>query len=96
MGYTFEWDTHKASQNLNKHGVSFEEAATVFGDTLTLTIVDPLHSDQEDRFVTIGASYRGRILVVVHTDRDENIRVISSRLATPTERLNYEEGKETS
>ena len=96
MGYTFEWDTRKARQNLKKHGISFEEAATIFGDPLTLTIVDPLHSDQEDRFVTIGASSRGRILVVVHIDRGDNIRVISSRLATPTERLNYEEGKETS
>jgi uncharacterized DUF497 family protein len=89
----FEWDEDKARQNLQKHGVSFEEAATVFGDTLSLTIEDPLHSMEEQRFVTIGLSLRHRVLVVVHTDRGGDVRIISARVATRRERKGYEEGR---
>jgi uncharacterized DUF497 family protein len=87
----FEWDPEKAKQNLIKHGVSFEEASTAFGDTMSITISDPLHSEDEDRFILLGYSEKNRLLVVVHTDRGERIRIISSRLATKKERLNYEE-----
>jgi uncharacterized protein len=96
MGLTFEWDTRKAAQNLRKHKISFEEAATVFGDPLSLTIYDPLHSDDEDRFVTIGESNQGHILVIAHTDREDNIRIISARAATQHERETYEESGEDS
>ena len=94
MPLLFEWDEKKAQQNIRKHGASFKEAATVFGDLLSLTIEDPLHSDEEDRFVTIGESFRRRILVVVHTERGSNIRIISARTATRRERRTYEEGNE--
>lgn len=92
MALIFEWDNRKARQNLRKHVVSFEEAATVFGDLLSLTIVDQSHSDDEERFVIIGESIQGRLLVVVHTERGDNIRIISARVATPRERRDYEEG----
>ena len=92
MSLEFEWGEDKARKNLKKHGVSFEEACTVFGDPLALTIHDPLHSEEEDRFITLGESHRQRLLVVVFTDRDEKIRVISARVATRRERKNYEEG----
>ena len=91
MGLHFEWDDEKAEDNLRNHGVSFEESCTIFGDTLSLTIDDPLHSVDEDRLITIGSSNRGRILVVVHTERGDNIRIISTRLATPRERRAYGE-----
>jgi len=93
MSLTCEWDPGKARQNLRKHGVSFEEAAGVLGDTLSSTTPDPLHSVEEQRFVTIGASHTGRLVVVVHTDRGDNIRIISARLATSQERKTYEQGK---
>ena len=86
----FEWDFKKAKANLEKHGVSFEEASTVFKDTLSLTIDDPLHSSDEKRLVLIGISYNNRILVVVHTEREDNIRIISARKATKKERKYYE------
>lgn len=86
----FEWDENKAASNLEKHGVSFAEAASVFVDSLSLTIPDPLHSEDESRFVTIGKSNDSALLVVVHTDRDEKTRIISAREATRTERRNYE------
>jgi hypothetical protein len=92
MSVTFEWDPQKAKENLKKHGVSFEEASTVFSDTLSLTIDDPLHSEDEERFVIIGESIKRRLLVVVHTDRGHRIRIISARIATSHERKNYEEG----
>jgi len=92
MGITFEWDEEKAQINLKKHGVSFEEAGSVFARRLSLTIADPLHSDEEDRFVTLGESSSGRLLVVVSTDRGETVRIISARVATRRERKNYEEG----
>ncbi len=91
MSLTFEWDQEKAESNLRKHGVSFEEASTVFKDTLASTIGDPLHSSfREQRFVTIGASGRSQLLVVAHCDRGEKIRIISARRATRRERQNYE------
>jgi uncharacterized DUF497 family protein len=87
----FEWDRTKAAANLEKHGVAFDEAATAFGDPLSITIGDPDHSDDEDRFVLIGQAYSGRLLVVVHTDRGESVRLISARLATRRERQSYEQ-----
>lgn len=87
----FEWDSEKAVENEQKHGVSFDEAATAFGDPLSLTISDPDHSDEEERFVLPGESYSGRLIAVVHTERQERIRIISARLATRTERRTYEE-----
>ncbi len=86
MGLYFEWDEEIAERNSQKHGVSFEEAATIFGDRLSLTIGDPLHSVEEDRFITIGLSLRGRILVGIHTNQGNDIRIIGARLATNRER----------
>ena len=86
----FEWDEKKAYKNIKKHGVSFEEAATVFGDPLSITIYDPLHSKDEDRFVILGMSNKNRILVVIHTDRNDRIRIISARKASKKERKQYE------
>ena len=91
MALTFEWDQKKAASNLRKHGVSFEEAATAFGDPLSLTIPDPDHSLDEDRYVLIGESQMERLLVVAHTERSDTIRIISARLATRGERKSYEE-----
>jgi len=92
MRLTFEWDPKKAASNLRKHNVSFEDAATVFGDPLSLTIHDSGHSSGlEDRFVTIGLSVRRRLLVVVHCDRARRIRIISARPATRRETKQYEE-----
>ena len=88
----FEWDPKKAKSNLRKHGVSFEEAATVFEDDLSLTGDDPDHSADEPRLVTFGVSSVGRLLVVLHTQRGERIRIISARLSTGQERRMYEEG----
>lgn len=91
MGLTFEWDPEKADNNLIKHGVSFEEATTVFEDSLSLTIQDPIHSVGEERLIIIGQSHSGRTLVVIHTEKGDNIRVVSARLATKIERTLYEE-----
>jgi uncharacterized protein len=88
----FEWDAEKAERNPAKHGVSFQEAATVFGDPLSITYDDPDHSQDEDRFLTFGHSSEGRLLVVSHTDREERIRIISARPATRREKKQYEEG----
>jgi uncharacterized DUF497 family protein len=93
MGLIFEWDRSKASKNIQKHGVSFEEATTVFGDGQSITISDPLHSIDEERFVIIGLSHRFRILVVVHTERGDKIRIICARLGTRHERRTYEKGE---
>ena len=87
----FEWDEPKARTNLAKHGVSFEEATTVFGDPLSLTIPDPAHSQTEERFIILGHSHRHKLRVVVHTGRGDNIRIISARPASRRERKNYEE-----
>ena len=91
MGITFTWDPNKATQNSRKHGVSFEEASTVFGDPLSITVNDPNHSVDEQRFVTVGTSYRLRTVVVVHADESDRIRLISARPATKRERRAYEE-----
>jgi uncharacterized protein len=87
----FEWDPAKARRNRRKHRVSFQEAATVFGDPLAMTFLDPDHSTSEQRFITVGVSSTNRILIVAHTDRGENVRIISARRATQTERKYYEE-----
>lgn len=87
----FEWDPEKARANLAKHGVSFEEAMRAFLDPLSVTILDPDHSEGEDRFVLIGQSASGRFLVVVHADRGDAIRLISARRATRRERRTYEQ-----
>jgi uncharacterized DUF497 family protein len=87
-----EWDAVKARKNLAKHDVSFDEASTVFGDPLALTIPDPVHSDQEERFVTLGVTSNFKTVVVAHVDRGEKIRIISARDATWSERRDYEEG----
>jgi uncharacterized DUF497 family protein len=92
MSLEFEWHDDKARMNLKKHGVSFKEASTVFRDPLALTIPDPLHSEGEDRFITLGESHRQRLLVVVFTERRDKIRIISARVATRRERKDYEEG----
>jgi uncharacterized DUF497 family protein len=94
MDAGFEWDIEKAESNLQKHDVSFEEAATVFFDPLSLTIPDPLHSEDENRFVTTGLSNQQRQLVVAHSEPDDRIRIISARLATASERKKYESGIE--
>lgn len=88
----FEWDPKKAKKNLEKHGVSFEEAATAFGDPQSLTDYDPDHSNDEDRFVLLGATHARRLVVVAHTDRGESVRLISARLATRRERRTYAGG----
>ena len=92
MSIKFEWDTAKARQNLQKHRVDFTEASTVFADTLSITIPDPDHSEDEERWVTMGVSNRQRLLVVVHTEEDETIRILSARTADRLERRKYEEG----
>jgi uncharacterized DUF497 family protein len=89
----FEWDPRKAIRNLRDHAVPFHEAATVFGDPLALTYHDPYHSVSEQRFITLGVSKEGRILIVARTDRGENIRIISARKATRGERNHYENEK---
>ena len=90
MSLRFEWDENKARQNIEKHSTSFEEAATVLSDPLSLTIDDPLHSRDEQRFVTVGESVKGELLVVVHTDREGAVRIISARKATRQEKRDYE------
>lgn len=87
----FEWDSHKAAVNRRKHGVAFEEAATVFGDPLALTFRDPDHSARESRFLTFGLANSGVLLVVAHTQRQGRTRLISARSATRAERKMYEQ-----
>ena len=86
----FEWDSEKAAENIRKHRVSFDEAATAFFDPLSMTVLDPDHSVGERRFITMGASSTGRILVVAHTERGSTLRIISARLAGASERKRYE------
>jgi uncharacterized protein len=88
----FEWDAHKAILNLKKHNVSFEEAATVFGDPLSITVPDPDHSLQEDRYILIGMSANHRLLMVAHAGRGDRIRIMSARELTCREREQYESG----
>ena len=92
MKLSFEWDEEKAKANLKKHRVSFDEATTVLIDSFSITIHDPDHSVDEQRYIDIGISDNGRVLVVVYTERGSNIRIISCRKATPSERKLYEEG----
>ena len=87
----FVWDREKAAANLRKHGVDFEEAATAFGDPLSITIPDPDHSAGEERWLLIGEGRTGRLLVVAHTERGDEIRLITARPATRRERQTYEE-----
>jgi len=87
----FEWNLQKAKANLVKHKVSFEEAGTIFKDAFSITIDDPSHSLSEQRYVTTGFSSRNRLIVAVHTDRGNWIRIISARIATKRERKMYEE-----
>ncbi len=91
----FEWDADKAASNLSKHGVSFAEAMTVFGDAVEVMIHDPVHSDAELRFVSIGLSEAGRLLVVAYTERDQRVRIISARETTPRERRQYESKRQS-
>jgi uncharacterized DUF497 family protein len=88
----FEWNARKAAANLRKHGVSFDEAASVFFDPLSATGDDPDHSLDEGRFVTFGMSSSGRLLVVAYAEHDDTIRIITARLAVRAERKLYEEG----
>ena len=92
MPLLFTWDAEKAAQNLRKHDVSFEEATTVFGDPLSLTVLDPDHSADEHRYVIVGQSFSGRLVLVVHVERESSIRIVSARLATRGERRAYEQG----
>jgi uncharacterized protein len=87
----FEWDDNKAVSNLSKHGVSFDEAKTVFDDPLYVDFYDPDHSDDEERYLIVGESNRGRLLIVSYTERKDSIRVISAREVTKSEREAYEE-----
>lgn len=91
---SFEWDIEKAKSNEQKHGITFDDASTVFADPLSLVIRDPLHSENEERFTIIGSSHKNRILIVVHTERLDNIRIISARKAAKNERLCYENNAE--
>lgn len=91
---SFEWDIKKAESNERKHGITFDEASTVFADPLSPTIHDPLHSEDEERFVIIGGSHKNRMLTVVHTERGDNIKIISARNATKNERSYYENNAE--
>jgi len=94
MALGFEWDEDKAQANLKKHRVSFDEATTVFADPLSITILDPDHSADEQRYVDVGTSDKGRVVVVVYTERGGRLRIVSCRRATPSERRLYEEGTE--
>jgi uncharacterized DUF497 family protein len=89
MALQFEWDSRKARVNKRKHGITFEEASTIFDDPLSITIHDPAHSTGENRFITIGTSANGRFIVVVHTERGDTIRIISARNATRNEKRQY-------
>jgi uncharacterized DUF497 family protein len=94
MALRFEWDARKALVNATKHGVSFEEARTVFGDPLSLTVADQKHEDGEFRFAIVGRTAAGRLVVVSHVERDDTIRIVSARLAHRREKRVYEEGQD--
>lgn len=89
MLLTFEWDPEKAAENGSKHGVSFEKASTCFQDPESRTIHDPEHSDTEERYVLLGMSAQGRLLVLIHTERGDNISLISARTADRRETTKY-------
>ena len=88
----FEWDSQKAARNLQKHGVSFAEAATVFDDPLSVTVTDPDHSTAEDRLIIVGQSYERRLLIVSFAERENRFRIISARELTRAESKAYEKG----
>jgi len=88
----FEWNNEKAVSNLAKYGVSFEEAKTVFDDSLYIDLSDPDHSEDEERYLIVGQSNQGRLLIVSYTERRDSVRLISAREVTRTERGAYEEG----
>lgn len=94
MKPNFEWDEEKAKANLKKHRVGFDEAVTVFSDPFSITISDPDRSTDEQRYLDIGSSDKGRVLVVAYTERGASIRIISCRKATPRERRLYEESNQ--
>jgi hypothetical protein len=94
MSLEFEWDPSKARENARKHAVTFEEALTIFGDPLASSIHDPVPSLEEERFISVRQSDRGRLLVVAFTDREQRIRIISARVASRRERKQYEKGIE--
>ena len=89
----FEWDDEKAELNESKHGVRFDEAVTVFEDLFFVDFYDPKHSIEEHRFLIVGESNQGRLLIVSYTERNDKIRIISARELTPQERRTYEHGK---
>jgi uncharacterized protein len=93
MALQFVWDARKAAANLRKPGVSFTEAAAAFGDPLSITMPDPDHSQDDDRFLLIGQSARQHLVIVAHVQRGDTIRIISARLASRRERIAYEEGQ---
>jgi uncharacterized DUF497 family protein len=91
LAINFEWNDKKAKSNFIKHNISFEEASTAFGDDLSITIEDPLHSDNENRLILIGKSSNNKTLIVVHIEQTDSIRIISARKATKKEQKIYEE-----
>ena len=91
MALAFEWDDEKSKSNFRKHRISFEEAKTVFNDPFAITIDDPDHSDEEERYIDIGISSKGRMFVLWYAERNENIRIIGCRKATKKERRAYED-----
>lgn len=93
MGLQFEWNPDKATRNFEKHKVSFDEATTVFDDPIFVTVIDDEHSNDEERYITIGLSRKARLLVVAHTDRSGQVRIISVRKATGKEELFYAEAE---
>jgi uncharacterized DUF497 family protein len=93
MGLVFEWDSGKASRNYSKHGISFTQASSVFGDPLLVTVPDERHSVGEQRYFSLGEDASGRLLAVAHTIDEATIRIISARPATPSERRDYEESR---
>ena len=90
MSLQFEWNDKKARLNKRKHKLTFEEASTIFGDPLSITISGTVHSFGEDRFITIGTSINNKLIVVVHAGRDDIVRIISARKATQNEKRHYE------
>ena len=91
VGLRFEWDPGKAARNIKRHGISFDEAATIFDDPMFTTVIDQEHSSDEERYITIGLSSGGRLLIIAHTDREGQVRIISVRKATKKEERFYAE-----
>jgi uncharacterized protein len=91
MNASFEWDAQKAKNNLQKHQVDFEEASTIYDDPLFITVLDDEHSQDEERYITIGLSNQNRVFMVAHTERSNNIRIISARKVTKNEEKFYQE-----